>query len=224
MLDRHVGEILNLIQELGLEQNTVVFFSGDNGGKDLFATKDHPRGLFSSNKDPHGSTEFRGSKGTLYEGGLRVPFTVSWPGHIPAGQTSEHLGYFPDILPTIADLTMSETPTGMDGLSFAPELLGESVAGQSQAKHDYLYWEHNQWTAIRQSEWRAVKPGKAEAWELYYVATDTAESKDLAKDQPDKLATLIALANAARSPVGKGTYTNTVRHERDRKAKGKISQ
>jgi arylsulfatase A-like enzyme len=223
MLDRHVGEVLDLLQELQLEPQTVVFFSGDNGGKAIFPTEDRPAGIFSANQDPHGPTAYRGSKGTLYEGGLRVPFAVTWPGQIPAGRVSEHLGYFPDVLPTIAELVQAPLTFEVDGLSLVPELLGDQVAGHPQATHEYLYWEHNQWTAIRQGSWRAVKPGKQDSWELYDVSSDPAESRDLSQAQPDQLARLIALAQGARQPVQTGSYTSRVRHERDRRAKsGKV--
>jgi arylsulfatase A-like enzyme len=214
MLDRHVGEILDLLNELGVEKNTLVLFSGDNGGKDAFATKDRPRGLFSANKDPNGTTEYRGSKGDLYEGGLRVPFAAYWPAKIEGGRVSAHLGYFPDVLPTIAEATGAEVPKGTTGLSFLPELLGKK-----QPAHDHLYWEFGKWVAVRQGNWRAVKSGPSGEWELYDVGTDTAESKNVAKDKPDVLKKLQALADAAHQPVKKGTYTSTERHERDRRAK-----
>ncbi len=189
MVDRQVGEILALLQELGIDRNTLVFFSGDNGGADYFASAEHARGFHLANKNPQTGVEFRGHKGMLYEGGLRVPFVARWPGKIEPGRVSDYLGYFPDVLPTIAEATGATAPADVDGISFLPELIGAAAAGHEQAQHDYLYWEMNGWTAIRQGNWRAVKPSKSQAWELYDVAADPSESKNLSSAQPDVLAT-----------------------------------
>ena len=220
MLDRQIGEVLDLLKQTGIEKNTLVFFSGDNGSQDRFATKEHPRGRFSGNKDPNGPTEFRGAKGAPYEGSVRVSFAVSWPGRIQPGRVSEHLGYFPDVLPTIAEVVGVEVPPGVDGVSFLPDLIGETAAGRRQAQHDYLYWEKGKWAAIRQGDWRAVSLGKS-GWELYNVARDPAESKDLAKESPDTLAKLIALAKQAHEPQRAGTYTKRERADRDRHPSGR---
>jgi arylsulfatase A-like enzyme len=219
LVDRQVGEVLALLKELGIEDNTLVFFSGDNGGADYFTSADHPRGIHSANKHPETGVEFRGKKGNLYEGGLRVPFLARWPGKIAPGRTTDHLGYFPDLLPTIAEVTGAKAPSDIDGISILPALIGEAAAGRPQAKHDYLYWEINGWTAIRQGTWRAVKPPRDSAWELYDLATDPSEAKDVATANPDRLDKLIALAAAAHEPVREGTFTSTDRHERDRRAK-----
>ncbi len=219
MVDRQVGEILALLKELGIEENTLVFFSGDNGGNDYFATKELPRGIHSANKDPQTGVEYRGKKGNLYEGGLRIPFVARWPGKIAAGQVSDYLGYFPDMLPTIAEVTGSSAPADIDGISILPSLIGAQAAGHEQAEHDYLYWEIGGWTAIRQQQWRAVKPSAKAPWELYDLAKDPSESKDLASSQPVTLASLTALATQAHQPVREGTFSSTQRHERDRRAK-----
>lgn len=217
MVDRQVGEVLSLLKELGLEQNTLVVFSGDNGGADYFVTPDHPRGVHSANKHPRTGSEFRGSKGTLYEGGVRVPCIARWPGHIPAGSQSTHLTYFPDILPTIAEVTGAKAPDDVDGISLAPTLLGESVAGRPQPRHEYLYWEMGTGVAIRQSEWRAV--GGKEGWQLFNIAKDPSESRNVADEHPEIFAKLKALAAAAHKPAVEGTFFRTDRHERDRRAK-----
>lgn len=216
MLDRQVGEVLALLKELGIEQNTLVTFSGDNGGADYFVTPQHPRGVHSANKHPVTGVEWRGKKGNLYEGGLRVPFCARWPGKIAPGTTSDLLAYFPDMLPTFAEATGAPTPAGVDGNSLLPTLLGKT---DQQKQHDHLYWEINGWTAIRQGTWRAVKPDKSKTWELYDLATDPSESKDLAAEKPDVLARLTALAAAAHEPAREGTFTRTDLHERDRRAK-----
>ena len=219
MVDRQIGEVLALLKELGIDNDTVVFFSGDNGGNDYFASAEHPRGVHGANKNPQTGVEFRGKKGTLYEGGVRVPFVARWPGKIAPGRVSEHLGYFPDLLPTIAEITGSAAPRDTDGISIVPELIGEAAAGHKQLQHEYLYWEIGGWIAIRQSTWRAVKPAKSEAWELYDLSTDPSESKNIANEKPKQLAKLIALATEAHEPVREGTFSRTDRHERDRRAK-----
>lgn len=219
MMDRHVGEVLALLKELGIDNNTLVFFSGDNGGADYFTSAEHPRGIHSANKHPQTGVEYRGKKGTLYEGGLRVPFIARWPGKIAPGRVTDHLGYFPDVMPTIAEVTGAKAPADLDGISILPTLIGEAAAGHAQKQHEYLYWEIGGWTAIRQGTWRAVKPAKSDLWELYDLATDPSESKNLAAAKPDMLAKLTALATKAHEPVREGTFSRTDRHERDRRAK-----
>jgi arylsulfatase A-like enzyme len=219
MIDRQVGEILALIKQLNLDERTLVVFSGDNGGADYFASVEHPRGFHSANKHPQTGVEYRGRKGTLYEGGLRVPFIARWPGKIaPSGQ-SDHLGYFPDILPTIAEATGAKAPDDIDGISILPALIGEQAAGHRQGQHKYLYWEMTGGVAIRQGMWRAVRPKANASWELYDLSSDPSESKDLAADKPEILAKLTALAAAAHTPIAEGTFSRTDRHERDRRAK-----
>jgi arylsulfatase A-like enzyme len=219
MVDRHVGEVLALLKELGIEQSTLVVFSGDNGGNDYFASKEYPRGVHSANKDPKTGVEYRGTKGQPYEGGLRVPFIACLPGKITAGSVSEHLGYFPDVLPTIAEMTGAPAPTDIDGLSILPTLFGEKTAGHPQRQHEFLYWEIGGATAIRQGSWRAVRTKPNAKWELYDLAADPSESKDLSAAKPDIVARLEALATAAHTPAVEGTFSRTDRHERDRRAK-----
>ena len=219
LVDRQIGELLALLKELGIEKHTLIFFSGDNGGQDRFASAEHPRGLHSANKNPQTGVEYRGGKGSLYEGGLRVPFLAYWPGKIAPGRVSDYLGYFPDILPTIAEVTGAEAPADVDGLSLLPELIGEAAAGRKQAQHEYLYWETGGWTAIRQGPWRAVRPKAGQPWELYDVAADPSESRNLAAAQPAILGKLTALAEKAHEPAREGTFSTTERHERDRRAK-----
>lgn len=225
MVDRQVGEVLTLLRELNLDHNTLVFFSGDNGGNDYFKSAEFPRGIHLANKHPETGVEYRGTKGTLHEGGLRIPFVARWPGQIVHGSVSDFLGYFPDMLPTIAEVTGAIAPADIDGLSLLPELIGEKAAGRKQAAHEYLYWEIGGWTAIRQGNWRAVRPKANAPWELYDLTTDPSESTSLAATKPHELASLIALATKAHDPVIEGSFSNTDRHERDRRAKfGKQDQ
>jgi arylsulfatase A-like enzyme len=225
MIDNQVGEMFALLKELGIEENTLVFFSGDNGGNDYFKSPEFPRGIHLANKNPESGVEYRGTKGTLYEGGLRIPFIARWPGKIAPGSVSDHLGYFPDMLPTIAEVAGAIAPADIDGISILPELIGASAMGRPQAKHDFLYWEIGSWTAIRQGDWRAVRPREKAPWELYDLASDPSESKDLAAANPDVLTRLVALAESAHEPAVEGTFASTDRHERDRRSKfGKQDQ
>lgn len=219
MVDRQVGEVLALLKELGLENNTLVMFCGDNGGNDYFKSPEFPRGIHLANKNPKTGVEYRGTKGTLYEGGVRIPFVARWPGKIAPGRVSEHLGYFPDILPTIAEVTGAKSPADVDGVSIVPELFGEQASGRKQTTHDYLYWEIAGWTAIRQGQWRAVRPKPNQPWELYDLARDPSESTNLATEQPVTLKKLTDLAAKAHEPVREGTFTATELHNRDRRAK-----
>ena len=119
----------------------------------------------------------------------------------------------------MAEVTGAKAPADVDGISILPELVGENAAGRAQPQHEYLYWEINQWTAIRQGPWRAVRPKGNAAWELYDLAADPSESKDIAKTNPGMLAQLTALAEKAHEPVREGTFTRTDRHQRDQRAK-----
>ncbi len=219
MIDRQVGELMALLKELGVDNNTIVFFSGDNGANDYFKSAEHPRGVHFGNKNPKTGIEFRGTKGTLYEGGVRVPFAARWPSKIAPGRVSEHLGYFPDVLATVAEVTGAKAPSDIDGISILPELLGEKSAGRKQRKHEYLYWEINGWVAIRQNQWRAVRPKENQPWELYDISTDPSESHDLAAANPEMLNKLTAIASKAHEPVREGVFTSNDLHERDRRSK-----
>lgn len=219
MLDRQVGEVLGLLKELGLDENTLVFFSGDNGGADYFASKEQPRGVHGANKHPTTGVEFRGKKGNLYEGGLRIPVVARWPGKIEPGTVSDLLWYFPDVLPTIAEVTGATAPADIDGISILPELIGETAAGHPQTKHEYLYWEIGGQTAVRMGNWKAIQPKKEGDWELYDLEREVSESMNLAEANPSMLAKLKGFAEQAHTPVVEGTFESRELHERDRAAK-----
>ena len=219
MTDRQIGEVLELLQKLGIEENTLVLFSGDNGGADYFVTPKYPRGVHGANKHPRTGVEYRGTKRTVYEGGLRIPFIARWPGKITPGRVSEHLGYFPDILPTRAEISGATPPADIDGISILPELIGAQAAGREQQQHEYLYWEYMGGVAIRKGDWRAVRPQSNQPWELYDLKTDPSEANNFAESNPEVLNELIELAESAHEPVQEGTYASTQRHERDRRAK-----
>jgi arylsulfatase A-like enzyme len=203
MVDRQIGEILMLLKVLEIENQTLLIVCGDNGGQRYFANDKHPHGFFAPSRNPHSGRLFRGEKGLLYEGGLRVPFLVRWPGRISAGSVSRHLGYFPDIMPTLAELAEMECPDEIDGLSFLPELMGPDRAGRSQKKHEYLYWEYGGQIAVRRQNWKAYKPTDG-AWELYDLDQDIEEKHDIASQHPELLDSMKAYAQEAHKPHIRG--------------------
>jgi arylsulfatase A-like enzyme len=219
LVDRNVGQVLALLRELGLDERTVFFFSGDNGGADYFPDPQHPRGFHGANVDPRTGVEFRGKKGNLYEGGLRVPFLVRWPGRIPAGAVSDHLCYFPDVLPTICELAGVTPPAEIDGLSFVPTLLGADVAGRPQPQHEFLYWELGPQSAVRLGTWKGIRPRANAAWELYDLTNDVSEARNVAAEHPQIVERIARLAAEAHVPAEEGTFHHRELHERDRQAK-----
>ena len=221
MVDRNVGEVLDLLRELELEENTIVFFTGDNGGQDRFKSQQYPRGFYGPNVHPQTGVEFRGGKGNLYDGGLKIPFLVRWPDHIEAGRVSDLVFYQPDVLPTLTELTAAETPEDVDGMSILPEILGEKATGRSQTSHDFLYWEFGNQVAVRQGNWKAIRPGMNRPWELYDLGSDVSEAVNLAAEHPDRVTKMVKLAEASHTPVDAGVYLDKqrTRHERDRQAK-----
>lgn len=189
-LDSYVGQLVSLLQELGIEENTLIMFTSDNGP--------HREG----GADPEffrSSGGLRGIKRDLYEGGIRVPFIASWPGTISAGRTSDHLSAFWDVLPTLADLCGFQ-PGASDGISFLPELLGKE-----QKTHDLLYWEfHEQGgkQALLKDGWKAVRlqVGKDPhgPLELYELDSDPFEQNNVASRHPEMVKTLSELMDQER--------------------------
>ncbi len=218
MVDRNVGEVFALLKQLRLDRNTIVFFCGDNGGNDYFRDEEHPRGFHGPNVDPKTGEAFRGHKGNLYEGGLRVPMVVRWPDRIKPRRVSDLLWYFPDVLPTVAELAGASAPGDIDGISIVPELLGEAAAGRGQEQHEFLYWELGGQTAVRMGTWKAVRPRNS-GWELYDLSQDLGEQNDLAAQQVDVLARMEAFAEEAHEDAVEGVFHDRAIHERDREAK-----
>ncbi len=183
-MDRSVGRIMDLIKELKLDDNTIVFFSSDNGAIDAYAGTD---AKFFGSLGP-----FRNMKGSLYEGGIRTPFIARWPGKIKAGTTSDYLGYFPDVLPTLCEIAGAGIPKEIDGVSIAPMLFARG----EQKKHQFLYWEfpgYGGQQAVRTGDWKTVRQalGKGKiVTELYNLKDDIGEKNDLAAKHPDIVAKL----------------------------------
>jgi arylsulfatase A len=212
MVDRQIGDILALLKELDLDENTVFFLSGDNGGQPYFKTADRPHGFFGPNLNPATGERFRAGKGSLYEGGLKVPYLVRWPGQIAAGSVSNHTLCFQDVMPTLSALSTAPCPN-TDGLSFLPTLLG--TAGQQT--HEYLYWEYQGQTAVRKQNWKAYK-GKKGAWELYNLATDVEELRNVATANPEVLERMIAHAAASHKPMRGGKIHDKALLDKDHRA------
>ena len=180
-LDASVGRIMELLQELELEERTLVLFTSDNGATHLNPQVDVE--FFKS------SGALRGLKGSVYEGGVRVPLIARWKGQVPAGATSSHLSAFEDYMPTLAAVAGVELSTGTDGISFLPTLLGDPEA---QEQHEYLFWDfpgYGGQIAVRRGRWKAVRRGlkkNADApLELYDLENDPGEGTDVAVDHPD---------------------------------------
>lgn len=177
-LDKQVGEIFSLLKELHLDYNTLVIFTSDNGAQG--ATWQPLIDFFQ------GNGVLRGAKGDFYEGGIRVPFIARWPGMIRPGTTSDLPIAFWDMMPTLAEIGGADAPSYTDGISFAPTLLGKG----KQVKHEFLYWEYpygnNRMTqAIRMGDWKLMQPKPGKPFELYNLANDISEQKNLAKERPD---------------------------------------
>jgi arylsulfatase A-like enzyme len=197
LADRMVGETLALLQELDIDTKTAVFFCSDNGAP-----------FSSTSPILRSSGGLRGEKGQLYEGGIRIPFIVRWPGRIPPGRQSATPVYTPDVLPTLTELARIAPPPALplDGLSLLPELLGTGTLPER-----VLYWEWNgthgardyrpNFQAARRGPWKLVRHRLQTPWELYHLPTDPAESFDLAGKHPDVVAALaLQIAENHRPP------------------------
>jgi arylsulfatase len=193
-LDDHVGRVVQLIDELGLGEDTLILFSSDNG-----ATHD-AGGVDTEFFDSVGP--LRGRKGSVYEGGLRVPTIARWTGKITAGATTDHVSGFQDVMPTLVEIAGGTPPDGIDGISFAPTLLGRG----EQRQHDHMVWEffgYGGQQAVRMGQWKAVRRQvhkKATPIELYDLSVDVAESNDVAAEHPDIVARMAHIMRTERTP------------------------
>lgn len=179
-MDKQIGRIMALLQELGIQQNTLIMFSSDNG---------------ASANEGGADTEFfnstgvlRGRKRSLYEGGIREPFIARWPARIAAGNTTDHVSAQFDLMATLAEITGTKL-SSTDGISFLPVLTGRSA---KQQVHPYLYFEFGEaggLVAIRMGKWKGVKSGmkanKDTPWELYNLEADISETRNVAAQHPE---------------------------------------
>jgi arylsulfatase A len=198
-LDQHVGELLRVLDELGIAENTVVVFTSDNGGQNGGVEQ----GWTAMTDFFQNNGTFRGYKGSFYEGGLRVPFVVRWPGKIKPRTQSDQPFAFYDVLPTLAEIGGARPPADVDGLSLVPTLIGS----QEQKQHEALYWEHPArggiGRAARQRSWKIVQNGPTQAVELYDLENDSGEKRNVAANHPDVVAKLTAFMDSSHSPPRK---------------------
>lgn len=213
LIDKDVGLILDLLKTLEIAENTIVFFTSDNGAKG----DDHTLEFFEA------GGPLRGKKSDLYEGGIRTPMIAWWPGKIEAGSTSAFAGAFWDMMPTCAELSGADlSNVETDGISFVPEL-----TGKQQKPHDFLYWEYfstdYQWNpglpttqhqlksqALRMGKWKAIRHNKHTDFkdvpvdfssvELYNLEEDISEVHNEASKHPEVVKDMLELMNANHSP------------------------
>ncbi|MGY8945113.1 MAG: sulfatase-like hydrolase/transferase, partial [Flavobacteriales bacterium] len=180
-LDNQVGEIVALLKEEGIYENTVIFFSSDNGPTYLGVVDFN---YFESSK-PF-TNGFGRTKGFLYEGGIRVPLIASWPNHIEPGSKSNHISAFYDLMPTLCDIAGTAAPEAIDGISFKSTLLNKK-----QKQHDFLYWEFPAYQgqqAVRMGKWKGIRKNIFKGnmkIELYNLETDLEELNDVSSKYPE---------------------------------------
>lgn len=181
-LDDAIGRVREHLRSTGQDKNTLVFFLSDNGGPGRSPFLAANTGI---------NTPLRGTKGQTLEGGIHVPFFVSWPGHLPAGTTFEAPVSALDILPTACALAGAKTPEDIDGVNLLPSLEGKTTT----PPHEALFWRFGEQKAVRQGKWKLVdwrdfSAKKYSGWQLYDLSSDLSEEHDLASQHPDIVAQL----------------------------------
>lgn len=187
-MDEQIGDIINQLEELGIDENTLVIFTSDNGHE-----YDRVNDEFFNSNGP-----YKGHKRDLYEGGIKMPFVAKWPKQIAPNTSSDHIAAYWDILPTFAQIAAVDPTADTDGLSFLPTL----KSNKDQKKHAYLYWEFNERhgpiQAIRKGKWKLVKRHLHDV-ELYNLETDPGEATNISNKHPEILKLLIPLLKIART-------------------------
>ena len=181
-LDDAVGRIMTHLQQSGADRDTLLIFISDNGGSGLFPFLAYNTGI---------NFPLRGNKGQTLEGGIRVPFFVAWPGRLPAGKTYDHPVIALDILPTACALAGVKTPANIDGVDLMPHLLGE----RNEPPHDAIFWRFGPQKAVRKGNWSLVDYRDFEkktnsGWELYDLANDISQKRNVADANPKVVADL----------------------------------
>jgi len=197
-MDKGIGEIVELIDSLGLAENTLIIFTSDNGPT-------YGRVGGADSKFFESAKPFRGLKGNLHEGGVRVPLIARWPGKIKEGSSSDFIGAFQDVFPTLKDVARDNKNFENDGISFLPTLARKG----KQQEHEYLYWEFPAYggqQSLRWGSYKLIRKGLFKnpnaAFELYDLSKDIGEKNDIAKDHPEIVEKMKRMAEEARTPSG----------------------
>lgn len=197
-LDAQVGQVMALLKKLGIDDNTLVVFSSDNGAQ----SGGQDAGWTAMTDFFRGNGPLRGYKGQWYEGGIRVPFIARWPGRIQPGTISDHICGFWDVLPTLAEIAGAEPLAKTDGISMVPTLTGQA----EQRKHRAIYWEYPATgggisRAARMGRWKAIQNRPNGPVELYDLEADIGETKNLAGDNSAVVAEMVSFMDQAHQPL-----------------------
>ena len=188
-MDSDIGKLMALLKRLEIDEDTIVFFMSDNG----------PHGEGGHNPDFFDDNgPLRGIIRVLYDGAIRVPALARWPGKIKPAQVNDHIWASWDFLPTMAEIAGVSPPSGLDGISFLPTLLGKP-----QKSHEYLYWEfqfRGFSQAIRMGDWKGVRVGsRSRPLELYNLKKDIGEQNDVAAHHPDIVKKIVGMMDSAHT-------------------------
>ena len=191
-MDRDVGRLVKLVQELGIEQDTLILFTSDNGPHN---ESNHDLKRFNP------SGPYTGIKRSLTDGGIRVPLVAWWPGKIKPQTETGHVSYFGDWMATATELAESKPPAGIDSISMVPTLLGKNA---DQPQHEFLYWEFHEngfkQAALYLGRWKGIRKGSPDApIMLYDQFNDVAETSDVASKHPDVATKISDYLKSARS-------------------------
>lgn len=187
LLDHGVGQIVDKVKELGIEKNTLIIYTSDNGANRPFI------------KALQSSGGLRGAKRSLYEGGIRAPYVAYWPGTVKAGSTTDLLTSHVDLMATVAEIADVKVPRKTDGISMLPTLLGK----EQKEVHDSLYFEIYEGAfqqCVRMGQWKGYRKGTKDPMELYHLEKDPAEAIDVAKQHPDVVKQLETVMRREHTP------------------------
>ena len=197
MLDRDVGRIVDLVDEIGLGEKTLIIFTSDNGGHSTVWKEFNTNG------------PLRGCKRNLTEGGIRVPFVARWPGKVPGGKSSSEIISFQDMMPSFAELAGVNCPDNIDGIS----VVNAFVGGQVENPHQYLYWDYGHCRdrydqAVRMGNWKGIRLGQENKIQLYDLSMDIGEETNVADKRPEIVKEIekiiqTAVVPSEKYPIGK---------------------
>jgi arylsulfatase A-like enzyme len=207
-MDTDIGKILARLRQHGAQERTVVFFTSDNGPTG--SKEGHSADFFRS------AGPLRGKKASLYEGGIRVPMIVRWPGRVSPGTVSHEPFAFCDFMPTAAELAAARPPQKIDGVSFLPALLGKP-----QPPREALYWETPNSCAVRMGDWKAIASKGGKSVELYNLKDDLGEQTEVADKHPEIVAKAREFLTAAHTGDTPGPYEGKSADRDKKKARAK---